>query len=587
MSNINKERATSISFILLTFFILLLAGRLLYLQLWKYNDYEDLSANIRARVIPQIAPRGIIYDRNGKILAESRIIYDLYILPYQFKNPELELNFLRKIGFDITKVADKFYKKTYLPYEPLLVKADLNTVEISYLEENRGILSGIMIGSRIVRNYPYSNTCAHVIGYVGQINNRELEALKNYGYKLGDIIGMSGLERYYDQYLKGINGGQPLEVDPLGNPVRKLLSQNPIPGADIDLTIDIELQQQAEKIFGDNKGALIALSPQTGEVLAMFSKPDYNPNYFTDYLTEKEWQELLAKENPLHNRGLTAYPPGSVFKIITGTAALETQSYNPEHNYFCPGYLYLGRRKFACWVASGHGKLNFFQGFIQSCNVVFYNLGLMLGPDKLAQSATNYGLGFATNIDLPFESSGLIPSSKWKKKIYKEDWYPGDSVNTAIGQGYVLTTPLQMAIAVASLANKNNSVLRPFLARKVTGSDDKVILTKEPEPVSRLPFAPKSIDSIKRLMYDVVQKGTGKNAKVEGFEVCGKTGTAEIPNSAKTHAWFVSFAPYENPELVVVVFVEKGGFGGEIAAGIAKQIYTWWQKNRSTYVRKI
>jgi penicillin-binding protein 2 len=454
------------------------------------------------------------------------------------------------IGFDTRTAGDVYWNKKYLPYQSVLVQKNISLRDISLIEENREILTGVMIGSRVIRHYPYDRLLSHVIGYVGQINAEELGNLKNYGYKIGDIIGMSGIERYYDQYLKGINGGQPLEVDPLGNPVRQLSDMEPIPGADIQLTIDLDFQRYAEKVFGNNKGAAVALDPRTGEVLMMFSKPDYNPNYFTDVLTEKQWQEIISQEHPLHDRALTGYPPGSVFKIVTSLAALEAPDFNRNQNYFCPGYLRLGGRRFNCWVGSGHGKLNFYEGFMQSCNVVFYNLGLFLGPDRIAQAAAAFGLGMATNIDQPFESAGLIPTQKWKKRIYNEDWYPGDSANMAIGQGFILTTPLQMATVVASVANFEHEILRPFLAKKITSSADRILMEKEKEVVSRLPFDPKNIELVRNLMHQVVSKGTGKNAKVNGFEICGKTGTAEIFKPRKTHAWFVSFAPYENPEIV-------------------------------------
>lgn len=583
MSKLNRDKLGFYCLIFAFSLFAILGLRVIYLQLWKGSEYKQLSENVRARVIPKIAPRGRIYDRNGKIVAESKIVYDLYILPYQLKDPARVFGFLKNLGLTTKGTEDIYWNKKYLPYQPVLVKKNISIREISFIEENRETLPGLMISSRIIRTYPYGKIMSHVLGYVGEINSAELDNLKNYGYKIGDIIGMAGIERYYDQYLKGINGGQPLEVDPLGNPVRKLNDMDPIPGADIFLTIDLDFQKYAEELFGNNKGALIALDPRNGEILAMLSKPDFNPNYFTDVLTEKQWQEIISKEHPLHDRALTGYPPGSVFKIITSLAALEYSGFNRSQNYYCPGFLRLGGRRFNCWVGSGHGKLNFFEGFRQSCNVVFYNLGLLLGPDRISQSAANFGLGLATNIDLPFESSGLIPTQKWKKRIYNEDWYPGDSANMAIGQGFILTTPLQMATVVASLANPDYEILRPYLAKKIVSSADKVLMEKEKEVVSRLSFNEKNIEQVKQLMFEVVDKGTGKNAKLEGRQICGKTGTAEIFKPRKTHAWFVSFAPYQNPEIVVVVFVEGGGFGGEIAASLARDIYKWWFKQRSAY----
>lgn len=583
----NKERSLLISSWVIAFLFFVLAMRLFYIQIIKHRDYQTLSESIRARVITHIASRGCIYDRYGQIMAESRVIYDLYLVPYQMKEPEKVFMVLQKIGLKTDNLRNKINKKNYLPYEPLLLKSNLDIRAISYLEELGKELPGVVLSSRIVRNYPNRRIAAHVLGYVGEINKKELGYLRKYGYKLGDIIGMAGVEKYYDHYLKGINGGQPLEVDPLGNPIKELVAFEPIPGANLYLTIDLALQIKAEEIFANNKGGIIVLEVASGEVLAMVSKPDYDPNYFTDILTEQEWQEILKSDHPLHNRVLTGYPPGSTFKIITLMTALQDKFFNKKQRFYCPGAFYLGKRKFDCWLTPGHGNLDLFQGFINSCNVVFYNLGLMLGPQKIAETAAGFGFGLSSNIDLPYEAKGLIPTERWKKRQYDLPWYPGDSLNMAIGQGYILVSPLQMALAASAIANENGYIFKPYLARKILSPNGKVLLENNKELTAALPFLAENREILKNLMKDVVAVGTGKRAQVQGFSVCGKTGTAEQGLNKKSHAWFVSFAPHAAPEIAMVVFVEEGGAGGEKAADISGQIYNWWFKQRSKYVGKI
>jgi penicillin-binding protein 2 len=558
----------------------ILALRLLLLQLILGGYYGYLADTIRARVIPEIAPRGVILDRNGSILAESKIIYNLEILPYQIKNTDYVFRFLRGLGIETANLEVKLRKKAYLPYEPIPVKNNLSPREISYLEENRELLPGVMIRSRIIRYYPNNNVCAHVLGYVGEINKTELNNLKKFGYQLGDIIGLAGVERYYDTYLKGIDGRHPLEVDPFGNPVRKLASQDPIPGSTVHLTIDLELQKKAEELFGERKGAVVILNPNTGEILTMFSKPDYNPNFFTDFLTDAEWKTIRTNESPLHNRALSGYPPGSTFKIFTLLSALEKPGFNERQTFFCQGYMYVSGRRFDCWDLNGHGRIDIYHGFIKSCDVVFYNLGLLLGADTIARTAASCGLGLATGIDLPYEATGFIPTERWKQRTYKQPWYPGDSLNMAIGQGYDLVTPLQLATAVAALANNGSTLYKPYLLTHVESIEGKEVIQQKPEKVSELPFDKSNLRLLRRLMAEVVDKGTGMNAKLPNLTIAGKTGTAEVLH-AKPHAWFVSFAPAEKPELAMVVLVETGGHGGEAAAGISRDIYNWWNERRT------
>jgi penicillin-binding protein 2 len=441
-----------------------------------------------------------------------------------------------------------------------------------------------MIRSKIIRYYPHNNICAHVLGYVGEINKRELKNLKRLGYQLGDIIGLAGIERYYDTYLKGIDGRHPLEVDPFGNPVRKLASQDPIPGATVQLTIDLALQKKAEEIFGQRKGAVVIIDPNSGAILTMFSKPNYNPNFFTDFLSDEEWKTIHTNEFPLHNRALSGYPPGSTFKIFTLLTALERPRFNERQSFHCPGYFSLLGRRFDCWKSHGHGKVDIYHGFIDSCNIVFYNLGLQLGADAIARTAASFGLGLATGIDLPYEATGFVPTERWKQRVHKQPWYPGNSLNMAIGQGWLLVTPLQLAIATAAVAN-NGTLYKPYLMSHIESLEGKRLIEQKPEKINELPFEKANLRLLRRLMSDVVQKGTGMNSKISGLSVAGKTGSAEVFQAKKTHAWFTSFAPVEKPELAMVVFVETGGHGGDIAASISRDIYLWWDQRRKNVTK--
>ena len=572
----SQKQAAHYTFVLGWIVLTVILLRLFYLQVIQYGYYDFVADSIRSRIIPNIAPRGVIYDRYGTVLAESKLVYALDILPYQIKDQQFVLKFLTNIGIDTARLKRRLEQKDYLPHELIPVIPALSLPQISYIEENKPLLEGVIISTKIVRYYPYANEAAHILGYVGQIGSSELARLKNYGYQIGDIIGLAGIERYYDQYLRGVDGGQSLEVDALGNPVRNLRSLEPIPGHNLYLTLDFALQRQAARALGERKGAIVIIQPSTGEVLAMVSKPDYNPNNFTRYMSAAEWQELVTKDHPMYNRALSSYPPGSTFKIVTMLAALENKI-STSTSYLCEGFMFVSRRRFACWQAGGHGRQDLLNGFRNSCNIVFYNLGLLLSSQKIADVAAAFGLGMLTDIDLPFENSGFVPTERWKKRRYAQDWYPGDSLNMAIGQGYLLTTPLQMTVLTAALANEQNKVHRPYLLNRIVSLEGKTVLQNKPESVGTLPFEQKNIDLVRKLMRDVVEYGSGINAKTAGLAIRGKTGTAENSNK-KDHAWFVSYGPYEKPELAMAVLVDEGGFGGVVAANISREIYAWYDR---------
>jgi len=307
--------------------------------------------------------------------------------------------------------------------------------------------------------------------------------------------------------------------------------------------------------------------------------PAYDPNYFTDVLTDQEWLEIQRQDHPLHNRALSAYPPGSTFKIITLLTALADKNINRKATYFCQGYIKYGGRELTCWQHSGHGRMNLMNGFINSCNIVFYNLGMKLDHKNIANTAVEFGLGSMTGVDLPYESKGLIPTAEWKKDYYNKEWYPGDTVNMSIGQGFVLATPLQMATLVAVIANRNGSVHKPFIVKQIISSDKETIMLRKPEILSSHSIDQEDIKFIREAMSKVVISGTGKGARIKDYAIAGKTGTSEVFNK-EDHGWFVSYGPTESPNLAVAVFIEHGGQGSGLPVRISSRIYNWWKENR-------
>ena len=498
----NKNRQEQFFLLALALLLTVFSVRLIYIQLFKGALYRTASTEIRARLIPSAAPRGIIYDRNGTIIASNKPAYAIYCLPSELTNKEKTLKLLSDlIGVPVPKMKERMAAAKY-PFEPVLIQDHAPFRAIALIEENADALPGITIASKTIRYYPFGGSAAHVIGHVGEVSREELVSGRVRGLRLGDIIGLSGIEKVYDQYLRGVGGGQHIEVDSLGRPVKRSQALVSIPGKDVHLTIDIELQKAAEAYMGERNGAVIVLDVATGEVLALVSKPGFDPNVFTKNLTEKDWQKILKEKDPFHDRALTAYPPGSTFKVVTTIAALEEKLVFPEKQFYCPGYMQIGRRVFNCWTT--HGQLSFFDAIVHSCDVVFYGMGLQLGPNAINKYATSLCLGTPTGIDLPQESSGLIPYEEWKKERFGVEWYPGDSLNTAIGQGFVQVTPLQLAVLMAGIASTRNSLPKPFICRNIEDEKNKVLFENTPYELSKISFSKKTLDTLREALPEVV-----------------------------------------------------------------------------------
>ena len=419
-----------------------------------------------------------------------------------------------------------------------------------------------------MRAYPHPGIASHVTGYIAEIGEAELGALQSQGYRLGDLIGKDGIEKVYDKYLRGKPGGKKFEVDALGRPVRIKEIVEPVQGKNITLTIDLPLQLEVDKLLGPKEGAVVVLDPRSGEILAMASHPRYDPS--------RRWEDISQYNHPFMNRALSAYPPGSIFKVVTLSAALEEGKTKENENFFCRGYYQLGQRIAACWLASGHGGISPVEGLVWSCDSVFYELGRRLGPDLISKYAKLYGLNERTAIDLPQEKRGFIPTSEWKKRVLKEDWYNGDSINLGIGQGFAQVTPLQMAIMYGAIATGKR--FKPYVVKEIFDQDGKSEYQAKPELVSDIPISNISRELLLSALKDVVWRGTGVAAYVPGIPASGKTGTAQNPGLP--HAWFICYAPNDNPEIVIASFVAHGEHGDRISAYIARDILKWYKENR-------
>jgi len=548
--------------------------RLIQLQVAEGGKFGRLAVENAAKMVPESAPRGVIYDRFDKVVVENRPIFTVRVLPYILaKKPKPERE--RVLGLLGKLLGEKIEFKVSAT-EPIIVKDNVPLAVAVQVEENKLNLDGVVVSSRPVRLSKYGTFASHVLGYVGEIEARELERLKLNGYRLGDIIGKDGVEKNYDRQLRGEDGGKMIEVDVYGTPTRILESLDPVPGPDMKLTIDLSLQLAIEEILGGQEGAVVVLNARSGELLSLASYPNYNPNIFADSAENWKWQQLNYNKHPFINRALAIYPPGSIFKIVTLAAALEEGVATPDTIVNCPGYYKLNNRLAKCWLGRGHGSIGVVEGLVWSCDVVFYELGRRLGPDLIVKYARKFGLGSYTGIDLPQEKKGTVPTKEWKETYLKEPWYPGDSINYGIGQGFVQVTPLQMAMAYASLAS--GQLFRPYVVQEIKNKNGKVVYQGKKEVVGSVPLTKDNLALVRQALRDVVKRGTGVAARVQGLPAAGKTGTAENPG--KAHAWFICYAPDDDPEIVIAVFIAHGEHGDQAAAYVARDVLKWYKEHR-------
>jgi penicillin-binding protein 2 len=572
------------------FAFLSLTINLLLLQVVQGERYSFLSENNRVRIKRMPGTRGMILDRAGQLLVDSRPSFDLLFVPEDADEPENTLRLLaRYLGRDEKELLAILEENRKRPaFQELLLGRDVDWPTVVAVESHQLDLPGVNLRARPRRSYADGPVGSHVLGYLGEIGSRQLQLLKEEGYTLGDEIGQYGLERHWEEVLRGQSGGQQVEVDALGRRMRVLHEVPDVPGYTVHLTLDQQLQATAFQALNGKEGTIVALDVNTGAILAMVSTPAFDPNIFARGIKAEEWRGLIKDRlRPLSNRATQGqYPPGSTFKIVMAIAGLEEGVVQPETTISDPGFYNFGNRAFRDWKKGGHGSVDLHKAIVQSCDVYFYQLGPRLGVDRIAKWSRAFGLGEKSGVALDDERSGLIPDTEWKRKRYRQPWFPGETVSVAIGQGYVTVTPLQLANMMAAVAN-GGTVYRPRIVSKIESTDGATIREYGPEKIRTIKVSPTTLQRVRTALADVVKGpgGTGGAARSSLVEIAGKTGTAQVVEMkggyvkseqlayfSRDHAWFVSFAPAQSPQIAVAVLVEHGGHGGEAAAPMAKKV---------------
>ncbi len=575
---------------------LALIARLVYLQVVSYDHYRTLSENNRIKIQPVPPTRGLIYDRHGVLLAENLPSYRLELIPEQVgeANMERTLDALGRI-INIRPVdRERFQKlrRRMHRFESIPLRFHLSPEEVARFAVNRYRFPGVEVHAGLSRHYPYGRLTAHVVGYVGRMNEQDLKRLDPRNYRGTTHTGRVGIERAYEPLLHGTVGYEQVETNAEGRTLRVLKRQDPVPGSNLYLSLDLRLQRAAMAAFGHYAGAAVALDPRTGQVLAMVSVPTYDPNLFVNGIDRKRYQALNTDpERPLFNRALRGqYPPGSTLKPFVGLAGLELGFTTRDSRTFCPGYYMLkgGKRKYRDWKRTGHGFMDITHAITQSCDVYFYDLAHSLGIDRLHDFLAHFGFGRRSGIDLMGERAGNLPSSAWKRRAYHQAWYPGETLIAGIGQGYDLATPIQLAVAVATLASYGQRHT-PRLARALALPGDVRPRPLPPTPVQQVPVIDRRHwSTVIHAMGQVVANphGTARRIRTRAYSIGGKTGTAQVfglkenekynasklAEKLRDHALFVAFAPVDHPRIAVAVVVEHGGSGGAVAAPIARRI---------------
>ncbi|MFT6034325.1 MAG: penicillin-binding protein 2 [Arenicella sp.] len=595
--------------VLLVVLAFILIARVWYLQIYNNERFEVLSKDNRVRLVPVPPVRGQIFDRNGKVLAENIPVFTLEILPQDVKDMDKLLDHLTKIlevsPADIVKF--KAQVRTHRSFEPQVLKVNLSEEELARFSVNRHFFRGAKVQARLQRNYPYGGEMAHVLGYVGRINQRDKESIDAKAYKGTDYIGKRGIEAKYEDQLLGQVGVEQVETNAHGERIRTIDRNPPVSGDDIYLNIDIELQIKARQYLGDHRGSVIAIEPASGQVLAFVSNPVYDPNKFVNGIDHRSYNALREDINrPLLNRTISGrYAPGSTIKGLVSMAGLEN-GWSQNKNITCPGFFTLkgSSHRYRCWKRAGHGSVSLLESIMYSCDVYYYQLASALGIDKLSAFLKNFGLGSKTGIDLDGEPSGLVPSREWKRERKGVSWYPGDSLNTGIGQGYMLVTPLQLGVVTATLANRGKRIEPRIVGRlehSLNGDNDSAVSQLHGAELGQVNASSKSFDTIIDAMTAVVAHPRGTAHRSAGlnaeYTMAGKTGTAQVVAIAqgakydaskldefhKDHALFVSFAPVEHPKIAIAVIVENGGSGSSVAAPVARKVTDFYLLGKDAY----
>ncbi len=588
-----SEYRGRLNFIILL--VMLAAGvllcRLWYLQVIKGDELKQKSENNAVRFRKVQPLRGLILDRRGLTLVDNRPSFDVLYMPSRGRDHARVIEKLRELyaarSFDLA--VDPSVTKTLRPYLPVRLEKNVPLGKVALVETHAMHLPGVYVDVTPVRLYLDGEMIAPIIGYTGEISKDELVKSAD-DYSSGDILGKAGLERVLDSYIRGRRGAELVEVNVYGKEIKNLGRIDPVSGANVVLTIDADIQKAAWSAFAGKAGAAVVMDPRDGSILAMVSAPSYDPNLFNSGIPQEEWSRLQANPlNPLSNRAISGqYPPGSTYKIIVAAAALEEGIIKPETKIHCNGTFELGNRTYRCWKKHGHGSVDLHRAIVESCDVYFYNVGKMLGVDKIAHYARQFGLGTLTGIDLHHERRGLIPTRDWKLARTGEPWQLGETISISIGQGFNLTTPLQLAVAYGAVAN-GGTLWRPRLVERIEWPDGKTMKEFLPEKKGEIKLSKPTQAILRKALWGAVNApgGTGGRARIPDEAVCGKTGTSQViglPQNEKArrekkiaafhkdHALFTCFAPADAPEIVVAVIAENAGSGGVVAAPIARQI---------------
>ncbi len=567
--------------------------RLFFLQVIKGEEFRRLSDNNSIR-LQRIDPfRGIVYDRNKHMLVNNRPSFDVSIV---IKNAQPVEHTLAKLSPYLNVTDEELLEKVagqkgILAYKPVLLRQDIGRDSVAGIEVHKYDLPGIDVNVKSRRHYLFGRSAAHILGYVGEISAEELESGQYPGVRSGDLVGKAGVEKAYDESLRGRGGGRQVEVNATGQIMRVLKTVPSRPGHNLILTIDQAVQMKAEELLDGVIGAAVAIDPNTGQVLAMASNPSFDQNRIVSGMTHEQWQAFVSDPlKPLTNRAVQGeYPPASTYKILTAVAGLEEGLIDENTEFCCPGYYRFKGREYRCWKRGGHGCLSVVQAIAESCDVFFYQVGQAVGVDRLAWYAKAFGLGAPTGIQLANESSGLIPTADWKLKRTGEPWQEGETLSLAIGQGFNLVTPLQMAGVVAAVAT-GGVRYQPQLLKRIETAQGRITYQPEPVVIGRVPISPRTVELIRRGLWEVVHtdNGTAKGARFFDLQISGKTGTAqvisrkedeepteeesEMADHLKAHAWFVAYAPSDAPRIAVAVVVENGEHGSSAATPIAREI---------------
>lgn len=586
------QRRFNILLLIITVAMCCIVIRLVYLQLVKGEEFLNKSENNSIRLRKIRPARGLIFDVNHEVLVENEPSFDLLFAPNRRKDVVPVMSRLKELyaGRAMTFSTDLAQAAKARPFAPIRLERNASREQVALVETNIIDLPGVFVEVTPSRHYHDSEMISHVVGYTGEVTEKELENGSGSDYGAGDVVGKYGIEKYLDVYLRGKNGAEQVEVNVLGKKVKVLGRKEPEPGYNVVLTLDAFLQRTAWEAMKGKVGAVVVMDTRNGAILSLVSTPSFDANVFSGGISFAEWEKISTdKAHPMENRALAGqYPPGSTYKLVVAAAGLQEGLITPEKTILCNGAYELGNRVYRCWQKKGHGTVNLHRAIVESCDVYFYNLGKMLGVDAIARYSRQFGFGKLTGVDLPREKRGLIPTKDWKVKRFGEPWQAGETISVAIGQGFNLVTPLQLVNAYAALAN-GGTLFRPHIIKRIETPDGKVLTEFGPQIINHLPLSGDNLALLNYGLWGAVNEsgGTGYALKRRDEDFCGKTGTAQVVGlpederqrrakrlayEFRDHALFVCFGPYKKSEIAVAVIAENAGHGGTAAAPVARKI---------------